>query len=96
MWTSILLRNRETHLRARISRAHDEVGQAISKGRPRANLELSIAREQRRAMEILSVVSYWIALTTSSIERSHDEEVYLAILELLRGTSLVNIHQRKP
>ena len=94
MWTSILLSNRET-INERIEDFKgrlDEIGQAISAGD-----EIQIwnffnqAREQRQAMEIHK---------RGGVDSSYDlyidvpdeEDVILRILELLRGTSLVNIH----
>ena len=94
MWTSILLSNRETI----IERIEDfkerlnEISQAI-----RDEDEGQIwdffnqAREQRQAMEIHK---------RGGVDSSYDlfvdipdeEDVILRILELLRGTSLVNIH----
>ena len=94
MWTSILLSNRETIIeriedfKGRL----DEISQAI-----RDESEDQIwdffnqAREQRQAMEIHK---------RGGVDSSYDlfvdipdeEDVILRILELLRGTSLVNIH----
>jgi len=94
MWTSILLSNRETIIeriedfKGRL----DEISQAI-----RDEDEGQIwdffnqAREQRQAMEIHK---------RGGVDSSYDlfvdipdeEDVILRILELLRGTSLVNIH----
>ena len=94
MWTSILLSNRETIIeriedfKGRL----DEISQAI-----RDESEGQIwdffnqAREQRQAMEIHK---------RGGVDSSYDlfvdipdeEDVILRILELLRGTSLVNIH----
>ena len=94
MWTSILLSNRETIIeriedfKGRL----DEISQAI-----RDEDESQIwnffnqAREQRQAMEIHK---------RGGVDSSYDlfvdipdeEDVILRILELLRGTSLVNIH----
>ena len=94
MWTSILLSNRETIIeriedfKGRL----DGISQAI-----RDEDESQIwdffnqAREQRQAMEIHK---------RGGVDSSYDlfvdipdeEDVILRILELLRGTSLVNIH----
>ena len=94
MWTSILLSNRETIIeriedfKGRL----DEISQAI-----RDEDEGQIwdffnqAREQRQSMEIHK---------RGGVDSSYDlfvdipdeEDVILRILELLRGTSLVNIH----
>ena len=94
MWTSILLSNRETI----IERIEDfkerlnEVGQAIIKGDEEQIWNFfNQAREQRQAMEIHK---------RGGVDSSYDlyvdvpdeEDVILRILELLRGTSLVNIH----
>ena len=94
MWTSILLSNRETIL-DRIEdfkERLDEVGQAISKGDEEQIWNFfNQARAQRQAMEIHK---------RGGVDSSYDlyvdvpdeEDVILRILELLRGTSLVNIH----
>ena len=94
MWTSILLSNRETILE-RIEDFKDrldEIGQAISKGEEEQIWNFfNQAREQRQAMEIHK---------RGGVDSSYDlyidvpdeEDVILRILELLRGTSLVNIH----
>ena len=94
MWTSILLSNRETI----IERIEDfkerleAIGQAISKGDEEQIWNFfNQAREQRQAMEIHK---------RGGVDSSYDlyvdvpdeEDVILRILELLRGTSLVNIH----
>ena len=94
MWTSILLSNRETIIeriedfKGRL----DEIGQAISKGDENQIWDFfNQAREQRQAMEIHK---------RGGVDSSYDlfvdipdeEDVILRILELLRGTSLVNIH----
>ena len=94
MWTSILLSNRETIIeriedfKGRL----DEIEQAISKGDENQIWNFfNQAREQRQAMEIHK---------RGGIDSSFDlyvdvpdeEDVILRILELLRGTSLVNIH----
>ena len=94
MWTSILLSNRETILE-RIEDFKDrldEIGQAISKGEEEQIWNFfNQAREQHQAMEIHK---------RGGVDSSYDlyvdvpdeEDVILRILELLRGTSLVNIH----
>ena len=94
MWTSILLSNRETVIeriedfKGRL----DEIEQAISKGDENQIWNFfNQAREQRQAMEIHK---------RGGVDSSYDlyidvpdeEDVILRILELLRGTSLVNIH----
>ena len=94
MWTSILLSNRETiierieNFKGRL----DEIEQAISKGDENQIWNFfNQAREQRQAMEIHK---------RGGVDSSYDlyvdvpdeEDVILRILELLRGTSLVNIH----
>ena len=94
MWTSILLSNRETIIeriedfKGRL----DEIGQAI-KDEDEGQIWdfFNQAREQRQAMEIHK---------RGGVDSSYDlfvdipdeEDVILRILELLRGTSLVNIH----
>ena len=94
MWTSILLSNSETILEriADFKERLDEVGQAISKGDEEQIWNFfNQAREQRQAMEIHK---------RGGVDSSYDlyvdvpdeEDVILRILELLRGTSLVNIH----
>lgn len=94
MWTSILLSNRETIIERieDFKRRLDEVGQAISKGDENQIWNFfNQAREQRQAMEIHK---------RGGVDSSYDlyvdvpdeEDVILRILELLRGTSLVNIH----
>ena len=94
MWTSILLSNRETIL-DRIEDFKERleaIGQAISKGDEEQIWNFfNQAREQRQAMEIHK---------RGGVDSSYDlyvdvpdeEDVILRILELLRGTSLVNIH----
>ncbi len=94
MWTSILLSNRETIL-DRIEDFKDRleaIGQAINKGDEEQIWNFfNQAREQRQAMEIHK---------RGGVDSSYDlyvdvpdeEDVILRILELLRGTSLVNIH----
>ena len=94
MWTSILLSNREIIIeriedfKGRL----DEIEQAISKGDENQIWNFfNQAREQRQAMEIHK---------RGGVDSSYDlyvdvpdeEDVILRILELLRGTSLVNIH----
>ena len=94
MWTSILLSNRETILERieDFKNRLDEIGQAISKGEEEQIWSFfNQAREQRQAMEIHK---------RGGVDSSYDlyvdvpdeEDVILRILELLRGTSLVNIH----
>ena len=94
MWTSILLSNRETILERieDFKERLDEVGQAISKGDEEQIWNFfNQARAQRQAMEIHK---------RGGVDSSYDlyvdvpdeEDVILRILELLRGTSLVNIH----
>lgn len=94
MWTSILLSNRETIIERieDFKRRLDEVGQAISKGDENQIWNFfNQAREQRQVMEIHK---------RGGVDSSYDlyvdvpdeEDVILRILELLRGTSLVNIH----
>ena len=94
MWTSILLSNRETIIeriedfKGRL----DEISQAIrDKDEGQIWEFFNQAREQRQAMEIHK---------RGGVDSSYDlfvdipdeEDVILRILELLRGTSLVNIH----
>ncbi len=94
MWTSILLSNRETIIeriedfKGRL----DEIGQAIrDEDEGQIWNFFNQAREQRQAMEIHK---------RGGVDSSYDlfvdipdeEDVILRILELLRGTSLVNIH----
>ena len=94
MWASILLSNRETILERieDFKERLDEIGQAISKGEEEQIWNFfNQAREQRQAMEIHK---------RGGVDSSYDlyvdvpdeEDVILRILELLRGTSLVNIH----
>ena len=94
MWTSILLSNRETIIERieDFKQRLDEVGQAISKGDENQIWNFfNQAREQRQAMEI-----YKRGGVDSSfdlyVDVPDEENVILSILELLRGTSLVNIH----
>ena len=94
MWTSILLSNRETILERieNFKERLDVIGQAISQGDEDHIWNFfNQAREQRQAMEIHK---------RGGVDSSYDlfvdvpdeEDVILRILELLRGTSLVNIH----
>ena len=94
MWTSILLSNRETIVERieDFKERLDEIGQAISKGNENQIWNFfNQAREQRQAMEIHK---------RGGVDSSYDlyvdvpdeEDVILRILELLRGTSLVNLH----
>ena len=94
MWTSILLSNRDTILERieDFKERLDGIGQAISKGEEEEIWNFfNRAREQRQAMEIHK---------RGGVDSSYDlyvdvpdeEDVILRILELLRGTSLVNIH----
>ena len=94
MWTSILLSNRKAILERieDFKNRLDEIGQAISKGEEEQIWNFfNQAREQRQAMEIHK---------RGGVDSSYDlyvdvpdeEDVILRILELLRGTSLVNIH----
>ena len=94
MWTSILLSNRETILERieNFKERLDVIGQAISQGDEDHIWNFfNQAREQRQAMEIHK---------RGGVDSSYDlfvdvpdeEDVILRILELLRGTSVVNIH----
>ena len=94
MWTSILLSNRETILERieNFKERLDVIGQALSQGDEDHIWNFfNQAREQRQAMEIHKC---------GGVDSSYDlfvdvpdeEDVILRILELLRGTSLVNIH----
>ena len=94
MWTSILLSNRETILDriADFKERLEAIGQAISRGDEEQIWNFfNQARAQRQAMEIHK---------RGGVDSSYDlyvdvpdeEDVILRILELLRGTSLVNIH----
>jgi len=94
MWTSILLSNRETILEriADFKERLEAIGQAISRGDEEQIWNFfNQARAQRQAMEIHK---------RGGVDSSYDlyvdvpdeEDVILRILELLRGTSLVNIH----
>ena len=94
MWTSILLSNREIILDRieNFKERLDVIGQALSQGDEDHIWNFfNQAREQRQAMEIHK---------RGGVDSSYDlfvdvpdeEDVILRILELLRGTSLVNIH----
>ena len=94
MWTSILLSNRETIIeriedfKGRL----DEIGQAISKGDENQIWNFfNQAREQRQAMEIHKRGGVDSSFDLY-VDVPDEEDVILRILELLRGTSLVNIH----
>ena len=94
MWTSILLSNRETIVE-RIEDFKDrldEIGQAISKGDENQIWNFfNQAREQRQAMEIHKRGGVDSSFDLY-VDVPDEEDVILRILELLRGTSLVNIH----
>ena len=94
MWTSILLSNRETIIeriedfKGRL----DEIGQAISRGDENQIWNFfNQAREQRQAMEIHKRGGVDSSFDLY-VDVPDEEDVILRILELLRGTSLVNIH----
>lgn len=94
MWTSILLSNRETIIeriedfKGRL----DEIGQAISKGDENQIWNFfNQAREQRQVMEIHKRGGVDSSFDLY-VDVPDEEDVILRILELLRGTSLVNIH----
>lgn len=94
MWTSILLSNRDTIIeriedfKCRL----DEIGQAISKGDENQIWNFfNQAREQRQAMEIHKRGGVDSSFDLY-VDVPDEEDVILRILELLRGTSLVNIH----
>ena len=94
MWTSILLSNRETiverieDFKGRL----DEIGQAISKGDENQIWNFfNQAREQRQAMEIHKRGGVDSSFDLY-VDVPDEEDVILRILELLRGTSLVNLH----
>lgn len=94
MWTSILLSNRETIIeriedfKGRL----DEVGHAISVGDENQIWNFfNQAREQRQAMEIHKRGGVDSSFDLY-VDVPDEEDVILRILELLRGTSLVNIH----
>ena len=94
MWTSILLSNRDTIIE-RIEDFKDrldEIGQAISKGDESQIWNFfNQAREQRQAMEIHKRGGVDSSFDLY-VDVPDEEDVILRILELLRGTSLVNIH----
>ena len=94
MWTSILLSNRDTIIeriedfKGRL----DDIGQAISKGDENQIWSFfNQAREQRQAMEIHKRGGVDSSFDLY-VDVPDEEDVILRILELLRGTSLVNIH----
>ena len=94
MWTSILLSNREIIIeriedfKGRL----DEVGHAISVGDENQIWNFfNQAREQRQAMEIHKRGGVDSSFDLY-VDVPDEEDVILRILELLRGTSLVNIH----
>ena len=94
MWTSILLSNRETIIeriedfKGRL----DEIEQAISKGDENQIWNFfNQAREQRQAMEIHKRGGVDSSFDLY-VDVPDEEDVILRILELLRGTSLVNLH----
>ena len=94
MWTSILLSNRATiverieDFKGRL----DEIGQAIRKGDEHQIWNFfNQAREQRQAMEIHKRGGVDSSFDLY-VDVPDEEDVILRILELLRGTSLVNIH----
>ena len=94
MWTSILLSNPETIIERieDFKRRLDEVGQAISKGDENQIWNFfNQAREQRQAMEIHKRGGVDSSFDLY-VDVPDEEDVILRILELLRGTSLVNIH----
>ena len=94
MWTSILLSNRETIIERieDFKRRLDEVGQAIHKGDENQIWNFfNQAREQRQAMEIHKRGGVDSSFDLY-VDVPDEEDVILRILELLRGTSLVNIH----
>ena len=94
MWTSILLSNRETIIERieDFKRRLDEVEQAISKGDENQIWNFfNQAREQRQAMEIHKCGGVDSSFDLY-VDVPDEEDVILRILELLRGTSLVNIH----
>lgn len=94
MWTSILLSNRETIIERieDFKRRLDEVEQAISKGDENQIWNFfNQAREQRQAMEIHKRGGVDSSFDLY-VDVPDEENVILRILELLRGTSLVNIH----
>lgn len=94
MWASILLSNRDTIIeriedfKGRL----DEIVQAISKGDESQIWNFfNQAREQRQAMEIHKRGGVDSSFDLY-VDVPDEEDVILRILELLRGTSLVNIH----
>ena len=94
MWTSILLSNRETIIeriedfKGRL----DEIGQAIrDEDEGQIWNFFNQAREQRQAMEIHKRGGVDSSFDLY-VDVPDEEDVILRILELLRGTSLVNIH----
>lgn len=94
MWTSILLSNRETIVERieDFKERLDEIGQAISKGDENQIWNFfNQAREQRQAMEIHKRGGVDSSFDLY-VDVPDEEDVILRILELLRGTSLVNIH----
>ena len=94
MWTSILLSNRDTIVERieDFKRRLDEIGQAISKGDESQIWNFfNQAREQRQAMEIHKRGGVDSSFDLY-VDVPDEEDVILRILELLRGTSLVNIH----
>ena len=94
MWTSILLSNRETIIERieDFKERLDEIGQAISKGDENQIWSFfNQAREQRQAMEIHKRGGVDSSFDLY-VDVPDEEDVILRILELLRGTSLVNLH----
>lgn len=94
MWTSILLSNRETILERieNFKERLDVIGQAISQGDEDHIWNFfNQARGQRQAMEIHKRGGVDSSFDLF-IDVPDEEDVILRILELLRGTSLVNIH----
>ena len=94
MWTSILLSNRETILERieNFKERLDVIGQAISQGDEDHIWNFfNQAREQRQAMEIHKRGGVDSSFDLF-VDVPDEEDVILRILELLRGTSLVNIH----
>ena len=94
MWTSILLSNRETILERieNFKERLDEIGQALSQGDEDHIWNFfNQAREQRQAMEIHKRGGVDSSFDLF-VDVPDEEDVILRILELLRGTSLVNIH----
>ena len=94
MWTSILLSNRATIVERieDFKERLDEIGQAISKGNEHQIWNFfNQAREQRQAMEIHKRGGVDSSFDLY-VDVPDEEDVILRILELLRGTSLVNIH----